>query len=219
MPGKGRAIDRDKMRAIVQAAQAHFYRDGVDATRIEDIAATAGVSKVTIYNRFTDKAGLLTACVEAECDRMQEEIEAEIADASSFRERLDLTGQVVLSFLFSEAHVAFERVMAAEGLRNPAFARSFYEAGPARIVQRLCALLEQGRATGEIAIDDIEGAAEHLLGMWRGMADLRARFSQRPAILDQAAISMRVGAGTDRFLAAYHAPNRTPLGVPRSRPT
>ena len=48
-------------RAILDAAQVLFERDGYVATTMDDIAAEAGVALKTVYSAFTTKAGLLRA--------------------------------------------------------------------------------------------------------------------------------------------------------------
>ena len=52
---RGRPVDPAKREAIVAAAAHSFFDIGYAATSIEQIAADAGVSKVTIYNQFGDK--------------------------------------------------------------------------------------------------------------------------------------------------------------------
>ena len=56
-----RPSDLAKRQAIVEAAARSFFDIGYAATSIEQVAADAGVSKVTIYNHFTDKRGLFAA--------------------------------------------------------------------------------------------------------------------------------------------------------------
>ena len=46
-------------RAILDASQLLFERDGYVATTMDDIAAEAGVALKTVYSAFTTKAGLL----------------------------------------------------------------------------------------------------------------------------------------------------------------
>ena len=48
---------------IIQSAHAEFEARGYDGTRIEDIAARAGVAVPTVYKTFTNKRNLLTAAV------------------------------------------------------------------------------------------------------------------------------------------------------------
>jgi len=51
----------DTRRAILDAAQRLFERDGYVATTMEDIAGEAGVALKTVYSAFTTKGGLLRA--------------------------------------------------------------------------------------------------------------------------------------------------------------
>ncbi len=48
---------------IIQAAHAQFEARGYEGTRIEDVAAQAGVAVPTVYKTFTNKPTLLTAAV------------------------------------------------------------------------------------------------------------------------------------------------------------
>lgn len=48
---------------IIEAAHAEFEARGYEGTRIEDIAARAGVAVPTVYKAFTNKPTLLTAAV------------------------------------------------------------------------------------------------------------------------------------------------------------
>lgn len=47
--------------ALLDAAQVVLERDGLDAVTIRAVAAEAGVAPMGVYNRFTNKDGLLTA--------------------------------------------------------------------------------------------------------------------------------------------------------------
>jgi AcrR family transcriptional regulator len=48
----------DSRERLLTAALARFCRDGYVAVSVEEIAAEAGVSRVTFYRHFTDKAAL-----------------------------------------------------------------------------------------------------------------------------------------------------------------
>src|SRR5690606_882915 len=57
MTAPQRLTDR-KREAIIQAAIAEFRAHGFDITSMDKIAATAGVSKRTVYNHFPSKEEL-----------------------------------------------------------------------------------------------------------------------------------------------------------------
>ncbi len=71
--------------AILRAAQERFERDGYEAARIEDIAATAGVAIPTVYKGFTNKRKLLAAVVEA---AMSGDVDAPVAEQPWWREQI-----------------------------------------------------------------------------------------------------------------------------------
>lgn len=195
-------MDYAKTAAMLAAAHTHFTAHGFEGTRLDRVAADAGVSKVTIYNRFGDKAGLLSACVSAQCERMQERMALDRADGRSFKDRLNGFGTTLVTFLHSAEIVGFDRMISTEGVRSPDLARLFFEAGPKRMHAALVDLLKEGAAGGHIATDDPGEAAEHLVGLWKGMADMHLRFAQ-PYDGDPGRVAARVARATERFLRAY----------------
>src|SRR5687767_963621 len=54
----------DRPREIIDSALTLFSERGFSATRLEDVAARAGLSKAAIYLYFKDKTTLLKAVVE-----------------------------------------------------------------------------------------------------------------------------------------------------------
>ncbi|MDF1595259.1 MAG: TetR/AcrR family transcriptional regulator [Acidimicrobiia bacterium] len=57
-------------KAILEAASARFATDGIEAARMDDIAADAEVAVGTLYNYFGSKQSLLIALFEAEVREM-----------------------------------------------------------------------------------------------------------------------------------------------------
>jgi AcrR family transcriptional regulator len=53
-----------KTAAILDGAMQEFLANGYAATSMDRVAATAGVSKATVYSHFHDKAGLFAALVQ-----------------------------------------------------------------------------------------------------------------------------------------------------------
>ena len=84
-PGRGHGSARAR---LLDAAAQRFYAEGIMATGIDAITATAGVAKMSLYNNFASKAAL----VEAYIDRRHEEwlglYQAQIADAATAQERV-----------------------------------------------------------------------------------------------------------------------------------
>ena len=62
--------DLEKKAAILDAAKKLFPQRGFDGVSMEAIAAEAGVSKLTVYNHFTDKETLFSAAVKQRCEEL-----------------------------------------------------------------------------------------------------------------------------------------------------
>jgi AcrR family transcriptional regulator len=54
---------------ILAAAAKLFYRNGIRAVTVEDVAAAASVTKVTVYKHFGSKAALVASCLDMLDDR------------------------------------------------------------------------------------------------------------------------------------------------------
>lgn len=63
-PTKNRKKSPAKTAAIIEGAMQEFLANGYAATSMDRVAATAGVSKATVYSHFHDKAGLFAAIVQ-----------------------------------------------------------------------------------------------------------------------------------------------------------
>lgn len=176
VPRRGRPIDTAKHEAIVTAATAAFFEHGFAAASIEQIAAQAGVSKVTIYNQFGDKRGLFTASVEAECGRMESYFSLGEIDTGTWRDRLIAIGHGMVAFLSRPEMIQFERRIAAETVYDPEIGSAFLAAGPHRMKKALAGVLRKLAQAGHLQIDDADLAAEQFASMCKGMGDLERRF-------------------------------------------
>ena len=171
---------------------------------MDAVAAAAGVSKMTIYSHFKDKAALFCACVRANCSDMLEGLTGLDQQAASgeLKEALIGFGTRFLSFVLSPKVTAnLPRLLLS--LRNdPMLARTFYEAGPERTRASLARIIEAAAKQGELAVETPMDAADDLMSLWQGQADKRLLMGIEPP-LSEDAIERRVRRGTDVFLRAY----------------
>lgn len=198
----GRPTDERKTEAILDAARAVFFRHGFGAASIEGIAEQAGVSKVTIYNRFGDKAGLLEALVRRQARHMTEIISKTNRDAATLEAQLANFGCTLMGFLLEEQHFYFDSMLAIGKQRHPGATRRFFDAGPGTMRSELTAILEAAHARGDLTLDDPQRAAEDLLSLWRGFKDIEARFGVAK-MTSPDEIRDHVCRGIDVFLRAY----------------
>ena len=198
----GRPSDPAKRADILRAATRHFFDLGYAATSIEQVAASAEVSKVTIYNQFGGKPGLFAAAVEAECERMRGHFSIEDLGGTSMREKLTAIGEAMSAFLSRPEMVRFERRIAAETERDPGIGAAFLEAGPHRMKRAFADFLSAMNAAGEVEIEDTTLAAEQFAAMCKGMGDIDRRFGMPQ---DEERDRDRVAGAVEVFCRAYVA--------------
>ena len=196
----GRPLDAAKRRAIVDTAAHLFFHNGYAATSIEQVAAEAGVSKVTIYNQFGEKRALFVAAVECECEKMRGHFSLDAMPAGTIRERLTVIGEAVFDFLFRPEMIRFERRIAAETEHDPAIGAAFLEAGPRRMKHQFAASLRYTESAGDLRMPDADLAAEQFVSLCKGIGDLEQRFGAQVTAADRRA---RITGAVEVFLAAY----------------
>tara|TARA_Y100000817_G_C16779408_1_gene509837 strand:+ start:232 stop:858 length:627 start_codon:yes stop_codon:yes gene_type:complete len=198
----GRPTDKAKRDAILGAAGASFLEHGFAASSIEQIAADAGVSKVTVYNRFGDKRGLFAAAVERECEQISTALAVPELPSGALRARLTTIGEAMVAFLSRPEFIRFERRVAAETEHDPAIGAAFLAAGPHRMKRAFAELIAAMDEAGELTVDDPELAAEQFASMCKGMGDLERRFG---APVDDARNRERIAGAVEVFCRAYAA--------------
>lgn len=201
----GRPADAAKRAAIIAAATTAFFDKGFAGSSIEQIAADAGVSKVTIYNHFQDKRGLFVAAVESQCEMMREHFSIENITRGTLRQRLTAIGEAMVDFLSREEMVQFERRIAAETETEPEIGAAFLAAGPHRMKAAFTSFILAMVEAGELIVHDAELAAEQFASMCKGMGDLERRFGEP---IDERRNRQRIEQAVEVFCRAYAiAPN------------
>jgi TetR/AcrR family transcriptional regulator, mexJK operon transcriptional repressor len=198
----GRPPDHGKSAAMVAAAATVFFERGFADTTVEAVADRAGVSKVTIYARFGDKAGLFEAMVKHVSERMQADAAPQGELPSNIEDALISFGKGLMTELLSPRLIAFERNLAGDLARHPDLARRFYEAGPGQSRIRLAAIIKEAASSGALITEDPMQAAADLHGLWHGFHMIEARFGMTEPPSEQD-IEHLVIVGVARFLRAY----------------
>lgn len=172
----GRPKDMEKRGAILDAAMQLFAEKGLQGAPIEAIAAASGVSKVTVYAHFGDKAAILEAIVQRETDRLSQELTGDTGGAGQLEDRLTRFGTTLVGMLDEPCHQALDRALSLEAHRNSDIARRFFDAGPGRVRKLLADLLSEAMARGELAPSDPVQSAEDLMSLWLGFGAMQRRF-------------------------------------------
>jgi AcrR family transcriptional regulator len=166
---------------ILDAAFEEFVKHGYAATRLEDVATHAGVTKGTIYFYFDTKERVFDEMIRHVSRPVFAELNAFIATLEGpFRTRL----RSLLGFLYqriAEDRTSREtfRFLVAEGSRFPDLVQRHDEEFMDPFVSRLREMVEAGikagefRATSAINFPEIIFSPMLLLTVWRLLFDKR----------------------------------------------
>lgn len=193
-----------KGEAIAQAALRLFLRDGYERTSVDAIAAEAGVSKRTIYNRYGDKENLflsvlrdMFAAYMAAFRRMADAHLTEVTDVE--RDLTAFVREAALTLTMAPDRIALIRLILTEAPYFPALLRE--ERGDETMHATLAGILARLAQEGRLAIADPDEAAEHLFALTLGQASSRSMFGA--ARLSDAEVERIVTGGVQVFLRAY----------------
>ena len=101
---------------ILDAAAQHFYADGIAATGIDVITASAGVAKMSLYNNFASKAALVEAYIEARHEEWLDLYRARIAGTATAQDGV----LAVFDAYIDHAAAAYDHGFRGCGLLNAA---------------------------------------------------------------------------------------------------
>lgn len=202
----GRPKDMGKQQAILQAASEIFLARGFIHTTMDEIATRANVSKITLYNHFTDKEHLFQAMIINRCNAtsMIEDMQ-ELAKLGA-KGALTKVGEQFLALILSCDSMAMHRIVMPETQTYPQLGQLLYEAGPLRLKKALAKLLKTIAQQGALKINDPLVAASQFLSLCKGEIYLAIQLNlQTP---DQSALRKHIQTTVTTFLKAY-APNKS----------
>ena len=151
----------ERPNELLEAALHIFAERGYANTRLEDVAASVGVTKGTIYHYFDTKEELLLQAIEHNHDRAFQPLQQALGEShgpASSRIRLFL--RRAFGGL-DQARLSVLRLLVQGVAREvPAAYYRWLEMGPVKAWRILTDLIEEGKATGEFRRDvDSEVAA------------------------------------------------------------
>lgn len=152
----------DKRTTVLRAAATLFLRDGYSGTSMDAVTAEAGVSKATVYAHFASKGALFETL-------MREGTGTAFSQFPSLvRAGGDPTAELLAFLTPVTEHIlggglAWYRLIVAEAVRHPQYARLFREVALGRLQQVLERYFEELVREGVLADVEPHRAAEALL--------------------------------------------------------
>jgi TetR/AcrR family transcriptional regulator, mexJK operon transcriptional repressor len=197
-----------KRQAILQAARDLFLQKGYAGASMDEVAAMAGVSKVTIYKHFSDKHTLFVAVV-------TDAIEEAKAGSQRLVDQLGTSTDIELDLRdFARRHVALvtqphliqmRRMIIAEAHRFPDLARAWHRLGPERGHATLASQIDQLVACGRLQVADSLLAAQLLNYLILSVPLNEAMFTGRDKPYSRRYLNRYADEAVRVFLAAYGA--------------
>ncbi len=135
---------------IIEAGLKEFAEKGFAATRLEDVAARAGVVKGTIYRYFADKDELFEAAIRSQVAPVFDHVEA-LVDAfpGSCEELLKAVFRRIYEQMFETDLNVLMRIIISEGGRHPKIAEYYYTQSISKGRALLTKIIARGVERGE----------------------------------------------------------------------
>ena len=201
-------LDRSarKRLTILSAGRELFLSNGYQGTSVDQIAASAEVSKQTVYKHFGDKQELLQAIVnnalESTVAPFLERIGA-LADTADLEADLTALAADYLRAVLQEPVVQLRRLVVGEANRVPELAQLYYDQAPARTLAAFAGCFSALHDRGLLHVPEPAIAAEHFAFLIVGRSIDRALFCGGPQVLAGIDIDGYVRSGVGVFLAGY----------------
>ena len=174
--GPGRPKDPGKRAAILDAAKRMFVENGFDGVSMDQIAAEAGVSKLTVYSHFGDKDSLFAEAVRAHCEQAMPSSLFVAEPDKPVRERLTGIGRAFFGMIMTPEAIAGHRILCTPQAASRGMPGLFWEAGPKRVQEAFTEMLQRRIEAGELEIDDPVRAASQFFTLLKGEAHAQAVF-------------------------------------------
>jgi TetR/AcrR family transcriptional regulator, mexJK operon transcriptional repressor len=162
-PRRGTEVARTE--ALINAATRVFLRDGYGQASIDRVAAEAGVSTRTIYERYKNKADLFGATIDRLVDRMTTVLTT--ADLSRLNPRAGLLwiAQSIADRARDPDGAALFRIIATEAHRFPDLAAKMRQNDKRCIDATVADYLKSQVERGALQLADVDKAATLFLRM------------------------------------------------------
>ncbi|MDP9785058.1 TetR/AcrR family transcriptional regulator [Pseudomonas fluorescens] len=192
-----------KREAILQAAIAEFRSSGFEITSMDKIAATAGVSKRTVYNHFPSKEELFAEILNRLWNSITAEQDMPYSPQKPLRDQLQTLLKAKLHMLADENFLDLARIAIAATIHSPERAQDMV----ARMGQReegLTAWIRMAQADGRLKPVEPAFAAQQMHGLLKTFAFWPQVSMGQPSLtLDEQ--TQVIESALDMFLSRYQA--------------
>jgi TetR/AcrR family transcriptional repressor of mexJK operon len=174
----GRPLRADALKLreqILEVATELFLEQGYGSTSIEAVAARAGVSKRTFYDRFNDKAALFAAVVHYIIEHIRPPATVPLLAGANLPQILRRLAGLILQAALSPPAIALHRLVTGESSRFPELASAVEkDGGQAEATALIAGLLERELPKIKLTAQDLVFAAQQFIYMVVAVPQRRA---------------------------------------------
>ncbi|WP_431145938.1 TetR/AcrR family transcriptional regulator [Pseudomonas alvandae] len=190
-----------KREAILQAAIAEFRSSGFEVTSMDRIAATAGVSKRTVYNHFPSKEELFAEILNRLWNSITAEQDMPYRSQAPLRKQLQTLLQAKLQLLADENFLDLARIAIAATIHSPERAQDMVSRMGER-EEGLTAWIRQAQADGRLKPVEPAFAAQQMHGLLKTFAFWPQVSMGQPSLAQEEQTRV-IESALDMFLSRY----------------
>lgn len=191
----------EKRQRYLASAIELFLEQGYDNTNMGQLIDRCGGSKLTLYNYFGDKQGLLRAVVAELTEPSGETLALPLPDARPPRQQLMSFAVNYLHFVYDPRRLKLCRLVMTRVHKDPDLIRFFLERSAYHSQSVLGTFLKALDSQGTLHFDDPDLACEQLLGALRGNRHFEALYAD--TIPSPAEMRRSAESAVDAFLAGH----------------
>lgn len=202
----GRPKDLEKRAKILQAAKSIFLKMGYHATNMNQIAKDAGVTKLTVYNHFQDKANLFICAIEESCEESICAKEIVLTVESNFEQALYVMCHRALSIIYLPEALKLDRVLFELAAEQSPLTQQFFDASHTRMSNVWCDFFRQAIRLNFIQADDPLKQTEMIVSLMLGLRHYRVLLGLDtvPTAIE---IDQMIQQAVELFLLKYQTKN------------
>lgn len=198
----GRPKDLEKRQRILESAKQLFLEMGYHGSSMNQIAQNAGVTKLTVYNHFQDKATLFTCAIEDTCEHILSTRPRELSADSNFIVVLNEVCELALNIVNLPEAIKLDLLLLELAAEHSPLVEQFYRASHLKMRQVWEQLFQEAASFGFIQQADPALQTELMVSLLMGLRhqEVLLGMRERPTAVEQQNI---IGFAIEIFMLKY----------------
>ncbi len=198
----GRPKDLEKRQRILESAKQLFLEMGYHGSSMNQIAQHAGVTKLTVYNHFQDKATLFTCAIEDTCEHILSTRPRELTADSNFIVVLNEVCELALNIVNLPEAIKLDLLLLELAAEHSPLVEQFYRASHLKMRQVWENFFQDAAALNFIQQDHPARQTELIVSLLMGLRHQEVLLGMRP-VPEAAERQAIIHSAIDIFMLKY----------------